>query len=154
MRLSHRTRYWGQYIDAADNDDEVNAELIWCQATRDYARDCCPGFGPRSVHVSESDLSDHHQGWWSLFRVSQRIGDYNSGHRFWKFILVPQGEHGYGKKGCQRRGWSYEGELFTNGNALSKLEDLLDCYFEDSEYREHVHVGIMMDMLYAGKGNS
>ena len=85
MDLVHRTNYWGSHINATDNDDEVP---LWVQATRN-GRCCCPGFGQRRVLVTDDDISDDFQGWWSLFLVSQQRG-HSYGHFFLKYVLIPR----------------------------------------------------------------
>ena len=154
MDLVHRTNYWGSHINATDNDDEVPFEAIWVQATRN-GRCCCPGFGQRRVLVTDDDISDEFQGWWSLFLVSQQRG-HSYGHFFLKYVLIPQGTHGFGKRGCENRGWQYKGQVHAS-NATESLEYLVGSILED-DYDDdfnHVHIGIMFDgLLYAGKGSS
>ena len=151
FQLSHRTNYWGAHIDATDNDDEVDFAAVWVQALEDN-RSCCPGFGRRRVRVENQDLSEHAEWWW-LFRVSARYGR-SDGHYFMKFVLIPQGEPGYGKRGCAQRGWSLDGEV-SSDNALAGLQQLVEHYFDDDEGDFiHVHIGIKMDGVYAGQGNS
>mmetsp|Transcript_20055 Transcript_20055/g.40902 ORF Transcript_20055/g.40902 Transcript_20055/m.40902 type:complete len:155 (-) Transcript_20055:138-602(-) len=152
VELVHRTNYWGKYIDATNMDDEVNFDAIWVQCVYDGHRTCCPNFGARRVGVTENDLVNEHNGWWSLFRVSSTWGR-SPGHYFRKFVLIPQGTHGYGKRGCAQRGWEYEGEVVAS-NARDQLVNLLSCYLDDQEDFTHVHIGIMMDQLYAGQGHS
>lgn len=154
MRLVHRTNYWGKWIDPTDVDDEVHFDAIWVQAMIDGDSCCCHGFGRRGVAVNDQDLVDEFDGWWwSLFNVSGEQGR-SSGHYFYKFVLIPQGTHGYGKRGCSQRGWGYVGEVHAQ-SALQGLDDRLRVYDEDQTGDfNHVHIGIMMDSLYAGQGNS
>ena len=153
LRLVHRTNYWGQYIDASDVDDDVNFDAIWVQAMIDGKPCCCRGFGERGVAVNNQDISDEHSDWWSLFFVNGRRGR-SEAHYFHKFVLIPQGTHGYGKRGCADRGWRFEGQVFA-ARACEDLDDLLRSFFyDDTDDVNHVHIGIMMDQLYAGTGNS
>ena len=119
LRLVHRTNYWGQYIDATDMDDDVSFDAIWVQAMIDGDPCCCHGFGQRGVAVNNQDLADEYNGWWSLFFVNGREGR-SVRHYFYKFVLIPQGTHGYGKRGCAQRGWSFVGEVAA-GSALSLI---------------------------------
>ena len=153
LRLIHRTNYWGQRIDANDGDDDVNFDAIWVQAMIDGKRCCCPGFGERRVAVDNQDISDEHSSWWSLFLVNGRRGR-SEAHYFYKFVLIPQGTHGYGKRGCADRGWRFQGQVLAD-RACEDLDDLLRSFFDDASGDvNHVHIGIMMDQLCAGKGNS
>lgn len=152
MQLIHRTNYWGEYIESNSNDPDVDFDAIWAMALDDDDRDCCSGFGNRRVPVYNRDFKEEDNGWWSLFLVNSRRGDYNSGHYFYKFVAIPQGIYGYGKRGCQQRGWVYKGE-FEASSALQDLDDLLDDYIRKyDDDVNHVHVGLWMDELYAGKG--
>ena len=157
LRLVHRTNYWGQWIDSTDLDPDVNFDAIWVQAMIDGESCCCHGFGRRGVAVSNQDLEDEcppfAQGWWSLFQVSGTHG-HSAGHYFYKFVLIPQGTHGYGKRGCAQRGWTYVGEAHSQ-SACDHLDSILRSYYHDqSGDFNHVHIGIKMDTLYAGQGNS
>ena len=71
-------------------------------------------------------------------------------------MLIPQGTHGFGKRGCENRGWQYKGQVHAS-NATESLEYLVGSILED-DYDDdfnHVHIGIMFDgLLYAGKGSS
>lgn len=103
--------------------------------------------------LQDSDFETEFDGYWSLFRVSERRGDYNSGHYFYKFVAIPQGTYGYGRKGCSNRGWTYEGEFHAQ-YAITELGSLLCGYLNDDDDDDfiHVHVGLYMDELYAGRG--
>ena len=154
MQLVHRTNYWGQEIGGTDNDAEVPFDAIWVQATR-YGQCCCPGFGRRSVLVTNEDIQDEFQGWWSLFLVSE-IRGHTADHYFWKYALIPQGTYGFGKRGCADRGWTYVGAVHSN-NATAQIEHLVGDRLDESldDDFNHVHIGVKFDgLLYAGKGNS
>ncbi|CAB9512712.1 expressed unknown protein [Seminavis robusta] len=149
MQLVHRTNYWGKYIDSSNTDDEVDFDAIWAMALNDGDWHCCPGFGRRWVEVVNSDFRDEYDGWWSVFLVSERRG-HSDGHYFYKFVAIPQGTYSYGKKGCQQRGWSYQGE-FEADNARDQLESILDYWLNlDDDDFIHIHIGIWMDQLYTG----
>ena len=153
MRLVHRTNYWGEWISSSDMDDDVPFDAIWVQAMLDGCACCCHGFGRRGVAVRDEDLVDEFNGWWSLFKVSGEWGR-TPGHFFHKYVLIPQGTHGFGKRGCAQRGWTYAGEIQA-GRACERLDELLEYTIDDqTDDFNHVHIGIMMDSLYAGKGNS
>ena len=155
LRLVHRTNYWGQYIDPSDTDEDVHFDAIWVQAMIDGDQCCCRGFGRRGVAVSDEDLTDEYDGWWSLFYVTGRYGR-SDDHFFYKFVLIPQGTYGYGKRGCAQRGWRYEGEVHSS-SACDGLDKILryDYFYDQSNDIIHAHIGIMMDRpLLAGHGNS
>ena len=156
MRLVHCTDYWGEHINGTNNDDEVGFDAIWVQARLDHHQGCCcPGFGRRRVLIRDDDINGEHSGWWSLFSVSCAEGR-SPGHYFWKYVLIPQGTYGYGKRGCAGLGWTYIGEVHSSC-ATAQLEDLIgDRLDEQYDYDfNHVHIGIMCDgTMYAGKGNS
>ena len=90
--------------------------------------------------------------WWHVFQISSQYGR-NAGHFFYKFVTLPQGTYGYGKRGCAALGWSWVGEFHAR-NALDGLEDVLEDYLEEynqSSDFHHVHLGVKMDRLYAPK---
>ena len=155
MKLIHKTNYMGKWIDAKESngDDEVDFDAIWVQVLRDGESPCCHGFGKRSVYVDEYDFEREDDGWWSLFLVSEREGD-DPYHYFYKFVAIPHGYHGYGRKGCERRGWIHKGSFFAS-DALPRLEDLFEEFFDeaDNDYEydiNHFHLGIWMETLFAG----
>ena len=153
MRLVHCTNYWGEHINGTDNDDEVSFDAIWVQARLDHQGCCCPGFGRRRVLIRDDDINGEHSGWWSLFSVSCAEGR-SQGHYFWKYVLIPQGTYGYGKRGCAGLGWTYIGEVHSSC-ATAQLEGLIgDRLDEQYDYDfNHVHIGIRWDgTMYAGKG--
>lgn len=157
MQLIHKTNYWGKWIDAgqSNGDDDVSFDAIWVQVLRDNQPPCCHGFGNRTVYVVDSDFVRQDAGWWSLFLVNGRRG-HNPNHYFYKFVAIPQGLYGYGKRGCANRGWIYKGE-FRAKNALSSLGDLLSGLFYQNKFdddKNHYHLGIWMNNthLYAGRG--
>ena len=148
MKLIHRTNYWGTWIDSSDMDDDVPFDAIWTQAVLDHQGSCCYGFGRRAVHVVNSDFVDEDNGWWHVFKVNQQSGR-TPGHYFYKFVALPQGTYGYGKRGCAARGWDWEGE-FVASNALDGMESVLSRYlWMDDDDFNHVHVGVKMERLYA-----
>lgn len=152
MKLIHRTNYWGQWIDAADMDNDVPFDVIWTQAVGDHSTGCCRGFGVRQVAVVNSDFEKEDPGWWHVFKVSNQYGR-SDGHYFYKFVALPQGTYGFGKRGCASLGWSWEGE-FLAGNAMSELEEVLAEYLEENNQTSdfhHVHLGVKMDQVYAPK---
>lgn len=152
MKLIHRTNYWGEWIDPSGIDDEVPFNVIWTQAVSDHASGCCHGFGRRPVTVENSDFVDEDPEWWHVFQVSSQYGR-TEGHYFYKFVTLPQGTYGYGKRGCAALGWTWRGEFHAR-NALVDLEDLLSDYLEEynqSSDFHHVHLGVKMDRLYAPK---
>ena len=113
MKLIHRTNYWGEWIDASGMDDEVPFDVIWTQAVSNHSSGCCHGFGRRPVAVVNSDFVDEDLEWWHVFRVSNQYGR-TDGHYFYKFVALPQGTYGYGKRGCAALGWTWEGEFNAN----------------------------------------
>ena len=123
MKLIHRTNYWGEWIDASGMDDEVPFDVIWTQAVSNHSSGCCHGFGRRPVAVVNSDFVDEDPEWWHVFRVSNQYGR-TDGHYFYKFVALPQGTYGYGKRGCAALGWRWVGEFHAK-NALDGLEDVL-----------------------------
>jgi len=150
MKLIHRTNYWGQWIDAFDMDDEVPFNVIWTQAVSDRSSGCCQGFGRRGVLVDDSDFDSESPAWWHVFQVSSQYGR-TDGHFFYKFVALPQGTYGYGKRGCAALGWSWVGEFHAR-NAIESLEEVLEDYLEEynqSRDFHHVHLGIKMERLYA-----
>ena len=150
MKLIHLTNYWGEYINSGtDHSGEVPFDAIWAQVVQVNSHPCCPGFGERSVRVENRDFEDEHNEWWSVFLVSGEHGR-NCGHYFYKFVCIPQGTYDFGKRGCASRGWKFVGEFLAQ-SALEDLHDILyDWMFMDDGDFNHVHVGIMMDQLYAG----
>ena len=158
MRLVHCTNYWGEHINGTDNDDEVSFDAIWVQARLDHQGCCCPGFGRRRVLIRDYDINGEHSGWWSLFSVSCAEGR-SQGHYFWKYVLIPLGTYGYGKRGCAGLGWTYIGEVYSSC-ATAQLEGLIGDRLDakstiTTSIKNHVHIGIMCDgTMYAGKGNS
>mmetsp|Transcript_16633 Transcript_16633/g.36170 ORF Transcript_16633/g.36170 Transcript_16633/m.36170 type:complete len:155 (-) Transcript_16633:605-1069(-) len=153
MRLIHRTNYWGEWISNFHRDSEVDFGAIWCQAVEDDNPCCSRGFGKRNVKVQESDLVGEHDGWWSLFLVSGARGR-SPEHYFYKLALVPKATRGYGKRNCaDSRGWKYLGEIHAQV-ANDSIECLVGKYLDDPEDISHVHIGIMMNKHYAGKGHS
>lgn len=152
MKLIHRTNYWGQWIDTSDMDNDVPFDVIWTQAVGDHSTGCCRGFGVRQVAVVNSDFEREDPGWWHVFKVSNQYGR-SDGHYFYKFVALPQGTYGFGKRGCASLGWSWEGE-FLAGNAMSELEEVLAEYLEESNQTSdfhHVHLGVKMEQVYAPK---
>lgn len=153
MKLYHRTNYWGTPITPTDNDDEVDFPAIWVQAIPSYDhgdKGCCYGFGKRGVPVLSMDLADEDR--WCLWEVSGTEGRKADEHFFWKFALVPKGANGYGRRGCENRGWTSVGEISPE-NAEDDLEDLLVGEYStpDDDVFQHLHIGIMMDVLDAPK---
>ena len=128
-------------------------EAIWVQAVWG-TRPCCRGFGKRNVRVTIEDIQEAHTGTWNLFYVSGTEGR-NSDHYFEKLVLIPRGERGFGKERCRRDfGWSFVGQWQCHEGEQG-LSDLLESYKENDGYRfVHIHLGIRMDEMDAGKGTS
>jgi hypothetical protein len=106
------------------------------------------------VAVVNSDFVEEDPEWWHVFQVSSGYGR-TEGHFFYKFVTLPQGTYGYGKRGCAALGWNWVGE-FHAGNALevwmaltmSVLEDFLEEYNQSIDFH-HVHLGVNSEQLYA-----
>mmetsp|Transcript_27080 Transcript_27080/g.81182 ORF Transcript_27080/g.81182 Transcript_27080/m.81182 type:complete len:201 (-) Transcript_27080:244-846(-) len=153
MRLTHRTNFWGRFIEPshADADDEVNREAIWVQALCDDEYDCCPGFGRRRVGVEEGDFQQWSDGDWSLYFVSSEWGR-TEGHRFWKLALVPDDEHHDWNTGY----WEHVATLDPGQFMLDELEYRLRPYWSCGDSRNHVHNAICTagQDLCAGHGHT
>ncbi len=110
MFLIHRTNYWGREINASTRDRDVDFAAIWTQFST-VKGGCCRGFGVRMVFVEDDDLQEMHDGDWNLFLVEGQYGR-NEQHYFYKFVLIPHGANGYGKKTCRRNyGWTFVGAV-------------------------------------------
>lgn len=157
MKLVHRTNYWGDTINWNDRDDEVDMEAIWVQFyRRKKDQPCCPGFGIRRVGVTVENLAGK-ASIWTLFFVSGTEGTRNSDHYFNKLVLIPQGTKGYGREICKKKwGWKYKGLWdASDDDAKADLKELLDEYHTNDDHEVcHVHIGIHMETLDAGRGHS
>ena len=145
MRLVHRTNFWGRRIDPNDSrqDNEINMDLIWVQALEDDDDPpCCHGFGKRTVDISRNRIFvDWDRGDWILWKVSAVPGRDQS-HWFFKFLLIPKGCYGKGKKTLQRRGYAQIAVLNPR-DMLKKLAKALQPYWQgDTGAFNHVHIGI------------
>lgn len=152
MKLYHRTNYWGKCIEASEIDGDVPFPAIWVQAVDDdedddYPGGCCRGFGRRLVEVRYDHFTTEHGGEWNLFKVNEQYGDRSTDHYFYKFALVPKGTVGYGRRGCERMGWTYEGSVRAKWVRYD-LDDLLSDYLDDDESFAHFHIAVMMDELW------
>uniref|UniRef100_A0A7S1D9F6 Uncharacterized protein n=1 Tax=Cyclophora tenuis TaxID=216820 RepID=A0A7S1D9F6_CYCTE len=149
MNLVHRTNYWGRCIDPSSRDKEVPFPVIWTQCAYRHGG-CCRGFGCRAVSVLNSDFVNDFDGRWRLYKISENAG-YSDGHYFYKFVALPAGMRGNGKRSCSRRGWTYLGD-FSARNAVQELRSLLKPY-QRGDYSDydinHIHIGLMFDDLAA-----
>ena len=151
MHLIHKTNYHGPIIYAAygRGDDDVPFDAIWAQAVPFGDKCCCKGFGTREVVVTEWAFSEE-ADWWSLYFVGDTEG--HSGHRFWKFVLIPFGDPGLGKKSCRRWGWEHLCDWQPDDGIDALEEPLWDVLgraqqWEDEPYWEHVHVGLKLEAV-------
>jgi len=148
MKLLHLTNYWGSTIDPNNSpqDDDVDMDVIWTQALEyEHDRPCCPGFGRRIVRVEDQDLVQWDQNNWTLWFVSGTWGN-SDGHYFYKFVLIPNGCYGKGKRTMRARGWQELSTLRFGYDAdMTSLEDVLMPYWSNTGgniSHPHVHVGI------------
>ena len=119
--------------------------LIWVQAIEDGERICCRGFGERSVSVDEQHFYQWDNGEWALWLVSNRRG-WNESHYFYKFLLLPKGCRGKGKRSLQRRGYKHVADLDSGPYMFDQLESELEEYWQDnSDDFNHVHIGVYTD---------
>ena len=98
------------------------------------------------------DNDDFYSGAWRLYLVNEHEGN-NPDHYFYKFVAIPTGCRGNGKRSCLKRGWEHVGD-FNADTASQDLEDHLSsykdgihCYGNYEVY--HVHIGLMMSELSA-----
>ena len=144
MKLVHRTNYWGREIipNNSRQDFEIDMALIWVQALEEvYEPPCCRGFGERSVLVVRQDFYSWHKGDWVLWKVSSTRG-LNESHYFYKFLLVPKGCYGKGRKSLLRRGFTHVADL-NFAHSLHQLKSALRTYWQDdSDDLNHVHIGV------------
>jgi len=144
MKLVHRTNYWGREIIPCNSrqDSEIDMDLIWVQALEeDDEPPCCRGFGERSVTVDEQDFYHWDDDDWMLWLVSETRGRSES-HYFYKFLLLPKGCRGKGKKSLLRRGFTHVADLDSR-YLIHRLKSALDGYWQDnSDDINHVHIGV------------
>ena len=105
--------------------------------------------------MEDQDFASESYGLWRLYLVDEEEGE-NPDHYFYKFVAIPAGCGGNGKRSCLRRGWEHIGD-FSAVSATNELEDLLseykdgelccNCYHQHRVY--HVHIGLMMSELSA-----
>lgn len=154
MDLYHRTNELSYPVCATDIDDEIDFRAIWTQfAYREGG--CCHGFGVSKIRVIEDDFVSEHDGYWRIFLVSQRHG-HNYDHFFYKFAAIPEGTWGQGLRSASSKGWTHVGDINAR-NAIQDLRSLLKPYqsgemYYDSDYGivYHIHIALMMDVLYPG----
>jgi len=144
MKLIHRTNYWGREIIPCDSrqDPDIGIDLIWVQALEeDDEPPCCRGFGKRSVAVIQQDFRHWHKGDWVLWEVSGTRGR-DECHYFYKFVLVPKGCRGKGRKSLLRRGFTHVADL-NSKSLFYQLASALRTYWQDdSDDFNHVHIGV------------
>ena len=78
-------------------------------------------------------------------------------HFFHKLLLIPVGAKGYGKANCKALGWELVGHwnASSDSRSLPQLQSLLNGFEkEDGFERCHVHLGIHMEALAAGKSHN
>lgn len=141
--LEHRTNYWGTEIDARPSDKELgDLPVIWVQLC-DRFQGCCPGFGERCVHIRNKHFGSAR---YTVYLVSEKEGR-TPDHYFCKFVAIPEGKHGWGKRNCLDLGWSVVGKI-EGDKARGDLKQLLWPYKEDSDYEvTHLHVGLAIDLI-------
>ena len=133
ISLIHRTFYWGRDIEASRRDRDIDFPAIWTQLS--FKRGgCCRGFGVRWVCVDDEDLLEVHDGEWNIFLVEELNGR-NEEHYFYKFVLIPHGANGYGKKTCRKKyGWKFAGAVEAD-DAVRGLQKLLKPYYTGGRVR-------------------
>eukprot|EP01084_Bolivina_argentea_P034534 63943_1 len=144
MRLLHLTNYRGHKIvpNKSIKDEDTDLELIWVQAVPGYDDECCPGFGDEIVNISQKVFKHWDRDEWVLWKVAEHRGK-NPDHYFYKFILVPKGYAGLGKKTLLNKGWKDMLTIDPNNEFYSQLEAHLSQYwYDNSDDTNHVHIGI------------
>jgi hypothetical protein len=142
--IIHRTNYYGTNIKPNANDKDTDGlEVIWLQVSDRYIG-CCPGFGKRVVHLRNKNLEQGRR--YRVYLVTEHPGR-KGDHYFYKFVVIPEGQRGFGKQSCLHRGWTWEGDI-DGTTARGDLRKLLDHYREDGPGDvNHVHVGLAIDVL-------
>ena len=99
--------------------------------------------------MESSDLIDEAASW-NLYFVSETRGTKKPRNVFYKFALIPKGEHGYGKLTCQRKGWQFVGTIDLDylepEEFEDRLESLLDLYGDDDD-KNHKHIAVKLEEL-------
>ena len=73
------------------------------------------------------------------------------------FTSLPSGTHGFGKRSCAKKRWEHAGDCslsFTPDGEWSELEHALRSYLDEDGTKEHIHLAINIDEIYAPPGNS